>query len=103
LKLFFDDAGFDGQRQRTAAKMTCRSADLGQSLAVARRIAPGDYDSWYAEWCGEGQREAERAAAESARGRRHNASEAWLRAHECFRSAYFFCRRLKARHAGLGR
>jgi hypothetical protein len=29
LKLFFDDAGFDGQLQRTAAKMACRSADLG--------------------------------------------------------------------------
>jgi pimeloyl-ACP methyl ester carboxylesterase len=93
LKLFFDDAAFDGQLQRSAAKMACRAADLGQVLAIARRITPGDYDSWYAQWFAEGQREVERAAADSARGQRLNASEAWLRAHEYFRSAYFFCRR----------
>jgi hypothetical protein len=93
MKLLFDDAEFDGQLQRTAAKMACRAADLGQIMAVAHRIVPGDYGSWYAEWMAEGRREAEHAEAEAARGHRHNASEAWLRAHECFRSAYFFVRR----------
>jgi dienelactone hydrolase len=93
VKLFFDDAEFDGQLQRTAAKTVCRAADLGQVLAVARRITQGDYDSWHAEWFAEGRREAERAADHSRRGQRHNAGEAWLRAHECFRAAYFFARR----------
>jgi hypothetical protein len=37
MKLFFDDAEFDAQLQRTAAKTACRAADLGQILAVARR------------------------------------------------------------------
>src|SRR5215471_9688894 len=93
MKLFFDDAEFDGQLQRTAAKAACRAADLGQVLSVARRIVPGDYASWYGEWFAEGRKEAELARAESARGRHHNAGEAWLRASECFRSAYFFSRR----------
>jgi Alpha/beta hydrolase family len=93
MKLFFDDAEFDAQLQRTAAKAACRAADLGQVLAVARRITPGDYASWYAQWFAEGRKEAELARAESARGRHHNAGEAWLRAGEYFRSAYFFTRR----------
>jgi pimeloyl-ACP methyl ester carboxylesterase len=93
MKLFFDDAEFDGQLQRTAAKAACRAADLGQVLAVARRITPGDYGSWYGQWFAEGRKEAELARAESARGHHHNAGEAWLRASEYFRSAYFFSRR----------
>jgi len=93
MKLFFDDPEFDGQLQRTAAKAACRAADLGQVLSVARRIVPGDYASWYGEWFAEGRKEAELARAEAARGRHHNAGEAWLRAHEYFRSAYFFSRR----------
>src|SRR5262249_54037681 len=91
VKLFFDDPEFDGQLQRTAAKTACRAADLGQVLAVARRIVPGDYDSWYAEWFAEGAKEAERAKARA--GNRTNSGEAWLRASECYRSAFFFVRR----------
>src|SRR5262245_2418637 len=93
MKLFFDDPEFDGQLQRTAAKASCRAADLGQVLSVARRIKPGDYASWYAQWFAEGRKEAAFAQAETACGHHHNAGEAWLRAHECFRSAYFFARR----------
>src|SRR5215813_12407518 len=93
MKLFFDDPEFDGQLQRTAAKAACRSADLGQVLSVARRIVPGDYASWYAEWFAEGRKEAELARAETARGHQHNAGEAWLSAGEYFRQAYFFSRR----------
>ena len=93
MKLFFDDAEFDAQLQRTAAKVACRAADLGQVLSVARRITPGDYASWYAQWFAEGRKEAELARREGARGHHHNAGEAWLRAGECFRSAYFFSRR----------
>ena len=79
--------------QRTAAKAACRAADLGQVLSVARRITPGDYASWFAQWFAEGRKEAELARGEKARGHHHNAGEAWLRAHECFRSAYIFARR----------
>jgi hypothetical protein len=56
MKLFFDDTEFDTQLQRTAAKTACRAADLGQILAVARRITPGD-----AQWFAEGRTEAELA------------------------------------------
>src|SRR5262249_8581297 len=93
MKLFFDDPEFDGQLQRTAAKAACRAADLGQVLSVAHRITPGDYASWYAQWFAEGRKEAELARAESGRGHPHNAGDAWLRASEYFRQAYFFARR----------
>lgn len=93
MKLFFDDAEFDAQLQRTAAKVACRAADLGQILSVARRITPGDYASWYAQWFAEGRKDAELGRSEGARGHHHNAGEAWLRASEYFRSAYFFSRR----------
>jgi hypothetical protein len=65
MKLFFDDAEFDAQLQRTAAKTACRAADLGQILAVARRITPGDYGTWYAQWFAEGRTEVELARAET--------------------------------------
>jgi hypothetical protein len=93
MKLFFDDVEFDGQLQRTAAKAACRAADLGQILSVAQRITPGDYASWYAQWFAEGRSEAERARAATARLQHHSAGEAWLRASEYFRLAYFFARR----------
>ncbi len=93
MKLFFDDAEFDAQLQRTAAKVACRAADLGQVLSVARRITPGDYASWYGQWFAEGRKEAELGRSESAQGHHHNAGEAWLRASEYFRCAYFFSRR----------
>jgi hypothetical protein len=63
MKLFFDDAEFDAQLQRTAAKAACRAADLGQVLSVARRIVPGDYASWYAQWSPRPQRASPPAKA----------------------------------------
>jgi hypothetical protein len=38
VRLFFKDAEFDGQLQRTADKTACRTADLGQVMAIARPI-----------------------------------------------------------------
>jgi hypothetical protein len=43
MKLFYDsDPDFDGQLQRTVAKVVARQAELGEGLATAARIPPGD-------------------------------------------------------------
>ena len=47
MKLYFDDADFDAQLQRTASAAYSGSADLGEALATAARIKPGDPASWF--------------------------------------------------------
>ena len=106
VKLFFDDAEFDGQLQRTAAKACYGCTDLGEMFAVAARIPAGDYDSWYGEWFSAGEDNQQLAEREASRGHDVNASFAHLRASECYRSAYFFCRRdpdAQALHAAWSR
>jgi dienelactone hydrolase len=93
VKLYFDDPSFDYQLQRTAAKVAYGCADLGEAFAIAARIRPGDYDSWYREWYAAGEANQQLAEAEAASGHRTNAALAYLRASEYYRSAYFFCRR----------
>ncbi len=73
MKLFFDDAEFDGQLQRTAAKAGCGSCDLGEVLALSARITPGDYDSWYREWYAAAQDNQRLAETERSAGHRHSA------------------------------
>jgi hypothetical protein len=93
MKLYFDDAEFDGQFQRTAAKAVDGCADLGEIFAIASRIVPGDYDSWHREWYAAAESLRTLAEAEAAAGHRVNAASAHLRASEYYRSSYFFERR----------
>lgn len=93
MKLYFDDPTFDFQLQRAAAKVAYGCSDLGEVFAVAARITPGDYDSWYREWYSAGQANQELAEREAASGHPFSACQSFLRASECYRSAYFFCRR----------
>jgi hypothetical protein len=48
-ELLLEDLEMDAQLQRTATAVCSRSADLGEVLATARRVDPGDYDRWYSE------------------------------------------------------
>jgi hypothetical protein len=50
MKLYFDDAAFDAQLQRSVGKADAGMANVGECLSIAERIAPGDRDSWYAAW-----------------------------------------------------
>ena len=50
MKLYFDDADFDGQLQRTALAAYAQSADLGEMLVTAAKVTPGDNDSWFTAW-----------------------------------------------------
>ncbi len=50
MKLYFDDAAFDGQLQRSVAKADAGMANVGECLAIAEQVTPGDRDSWYRAW-----------------------------------------------------
>ena len=52
MKLFFDDETFDGQLQRSVGKADSGMASVGECLAIAEQITPGDRDSWYRSWSG---------------------------------------------------
>ena len=42
----YDDADMAAQLERTLIGAYCGSADLGEALATAGRVAPGDYGQW---------------------------------------------------------
>lgn len=93
MKLHFDDADFDQQLQRTFAKASARCCDVGEVFAVAHRIEEGNLDSWHDEWFAAGESNRLLAEASESTGATRDAGDAYLRAGECYRSAYFFCRR----------
>ncbi len=92
MKLYFDDAAFDGQLQRSVGKADAGMANVGECLAIAAQITPGDRDSWHCAW-------SDFAGGLVARGdeaskARHSVSarNVYLRAAEYFRQAFFFHR-----------
>ncbi|SDK94363.1 alpha/beta hydrolase family protein [Natronorubrum texcoconense] len=87
----FDDE-FEAQFERALAKTVYGCAEIGECLATADRITDGEYDSWYHEWF-ETAESVETAAQDSLDGdHRVSARQAFLRAAEYYRSAYFFHR-----------
>ena len=92
MKLFLDDSEFDAQLQRTATAVFSGSADLGEMLATASRVTPGDLDDWFAKWST--LAEATRAKADAAAKAGHwvTAGKAYLRATEYWRQSIFFIR-----------
>jgi len=76
---FIDDPAFDQQFSRTLNATSRGSADLGEAIAVAARITPGDFTSWSTEWIAAGDHA--RTAAQQA-GDPVGARRAWLRAAE---------------------
>jgi pimeloyl-ACP methyl ester carboxylesterase len=93
MKLYFDDPGFDQQLQRTFAKAVCRVCDVGEVFAIARRIESGNLQSWHDEWLAAAESNRQLAEKSEAAKANRDAGDAFLRASECYRSAYFFCRR----------
>jgi hypothetical protein len=92
MKLYFDDASFDGQLQRSVAKADSGMASAGECLAIAEQITPGDRDSWYRAWSGFATRLAGQADEAARAGHRVSARGGYLRAAEYFRQAFFFHR-----------
>ena len=50
MKLYFDDEDFDGQLQRSVGKADSGMANVGECLAIAQQITPGDRDGWHQAW-----------------------------------------------------
>ncbi len=92
MKLYFDDQNFDGQLQRSVGKSDSGMANVGECLAIAAQITPGDRDSWYRAWSAFGLRLVQQAEAALAAGHRISARGAYLRAAEYLRQAFFFHR-----------
>jgi hypothetical protein len=92
MKLFLDDTEFDEQLKRTATAVNSGSADLGEMLATASRIAPGDLDDWFAKWSELAESTGKKAEAAAKAGYSVTAGKAWLRATEYWRQSIFFIR-----------
>lgn len=89
---FLHDIDFDQQFERTLVAAAAGCADLGEAMATARRIVPGDFDSWYEEWRRTGDQLSAEAEESLAHGHRLDAADCFLRASEYYRQAFFFAR-----------
>jgi hypothetical protein len=85
------DQDMAAQLERTLIGAYADAADLGEALAVAGRVAAGDYDQWYDEWARAGAA-AQAAGDDAVRGNAPIAARGYLRAAEYHRQSYFFVR-----------
>jgi dienelactone hydrolase len=92
MKLYFDDEAFDGQLQRSVGKSDTGMANVGECLAIAGQITPGDRDSWYQAWSDFARNLVDRGDKARTAGHRVSARNVYLRAAEYFRQAFFFHR-----------
>lgn len=92
MKLYLDDAAFDGQLQRTVGKADARMANVGECLAIAEQVTSGDRDSWYRAWSEFAATLVARGDEARAAGHTVSARNVYLRAAEYFRQAFFFHR-----------
>ena len=92
MKLYFDDVSFDGQLQRSVGKADSGMANVGECLAIAERVVPGDRDSWYRAWSEFAARLVGQADEAAMAGHHVSARGSYLRAAEYFRQAFFFHR-----------
>ncbi|WP_166442035.1 alpha/beta hydrolase family protein [Nakamurella flava] len=88
--LAFADDEFDGQFLRALDLIPAGGADVGECFVTARRICPGDRDSWYAEWSALAERVHAIAERCERDGHLVSAFEGYLRASTYFRQAALF-------------
>jgi hypothetical protein len=87
-----DDADMDAQLSRTLIGSYLGAVDIGEAMAAAQRVAPGDYDAWFVEWDRAATTAGEAADRAAARGLARVAASGYLRASEYRRQSYFFLR-----------
>ncbi len=92
MQLYFDDATFDAQLQRSVGKADSGMANVGECLAIAEQIVPGDRESWRSTWSHFARRLVQTADEASKGGHAVSARGAYLRAAEYFRQSFFFHR-----------
>jgi dienelactone hydrolase len=91
-KLLYRNPSFDGQLSRSVSAAVVHAADIGETLATARRVKRLNGSDWYDAW-------SQTAATAQAVGERAQsageivtAEHAFLRASEYYRQAYYFIR-----------
>src|ERR1700722_4702848 len=92
MKLYFDDENFDGQLQRSIGKADSGMANVGECLAIAQQITPGDRDSWYQAWSGFASGLVQQGQTALPAGHRVSALGLLVRATEYYRQAFFYHR-----------
>lgn len=92
MKLCLDDSDFDAQLQRTVTGANSGSADIGEALATARSVAPGNLDDWFIKWSALAASTGEKARVAANAGHAMTAQKAFLRATEYWRQSIFFLR-----------
>jgi hypothetical protein len=92
MTVLHDDADMAAQLERTLIGAYAGSADLGESLATAGRVAPGDYGQWHQEWAHTAEVALAAAEQAAAAGHATMAARGYLRSAEYWRQAYFFLR-----------
>ena len=91
-RIYFRDAGYDGQLARTLALASDRCADLGEAFAAARAVGSCTPENWHTAWSAAAGRAEAMAGAAGAAGDRVSACYAHLRASEYHRQSFFFLR-----------
>lgn len=86
-RLVLKDPLLDFQVLRAAGSAPYGGADIGECIVTARRIKPGDLDSWHDEWVRTAQASARLAAQADAEGEHSSARLAYLRASTYYRTA----------------
>ncbi len=90
MKLFFKDQAFSFELLRAASYAGYQGAEIGECLATAAKIEEGNFESWFQEWKKTADRTYETAT--DCFNKHHNVSarEAFLRAHNYYRTGEFF-------------
>jgi hypothetical protein len=86
----FKDPLFAAQWLRTTAVASEGAADLGECLAIARKIRELDVESWRSAWLSFADRLAGEAQSSLSAGHNESAKAALLRASNYYRTAYTF-------------
>lgn len=87
-----EDPDMDAQLSRTLIGAYVGAADLGEAIATAQRVEPGDYPAWYSEWHRAATAATDAADRAAQKGRSELARCGYLRAAEYQRQSYFFLR-----------
>ncbi|MBS4168408.1 alpha/beta fold hydrolase [Parachlamydia sp. AcF125] len=86
----FTATQLNAQLLRTISYTYCEGADIGECLSTAEHIKESEWDSWYENWLQTAQRIEQSAETSKAAGNLISARQAYLRASNYYRTAFFF-------------
>lgn len=89
---FVDDPDMDAQLGRSLAAAHHACADVGEVLALAERLVPGDLDRWHDEWAALAARCEAEGRERLLAGHHGSARTSLLKASEYWRQAFYFAR-----------